>query len=890
RRARALTTYRQLRRRLAESLRTEPGVQLRKLYEQIQAEMPEDRERAAKPRPAGDTVQYPRELPPQSRIFVGRAAELAEMERACADNGAAVVVATGTAGVGKTTVALRYAHAIADRYPDGQLYIDLRGHATAPALEPIEALTHLLRGLGADPGNIPTAMDAAAAAYRSMLAGRKVLVLLDNAASARQVRPLLPASPGCLALVTSRDRLLGLIAKDGAHPLRLRTLPGHEARELLDSLLGRERTSAEAAHVGALIDACAGLPLALRIAAAQLADQPQRTLAEYVADLRAAPLTTLEIADDDQSAVAAAFDLSYQRLDDGPRRLFRLLGLVPGPDFTFDAAAALSGEPPSEARGHIRRLEAAHLIEEHVSGRYRFHDLLRDFAASCAENEEPLRARADAVDRLMAWYYQGKEAASRRFRPESPKLEAPDVPASLPEIVLRNAFEAAAWSQAEHSNIVAAVAHAAVSGPPHWTWQLALGHCIAVADSGYISDSIAMIRSAVRSARAAGDQIAVAHASAQLATVLARLDTQQAVETLTDTVRQAEDNDDQVLLGYCLNNLGVYLQNLGDLDAADTCLVRALAIKRECAASGAVEAITVNNLARLACMRGQLRRGAEMFEKAVELRGDAWGATSVNALVNCELTRILLGEISESLAVLEQAELLSVELGDQSTRFHALVVRADLLRELGRLDEARCEALAAKECAEGLGQPRRRARARVALGMAYLDAQEWGPAQSEFGEALTLAERVGEREPETDALLGLAEYEMALGDMEKARSYALRAHERAQACGRVKEGNTLVLLARIEMADRRLDQAIQHGSQALAIHRATEYYLGQARALRVLGEAQYEAGDPESSGENLRSAERMFAAFGSTEAGELSALAGRRRDEGRHYVVQRPGT
>ncbi|NEE01607.1 tetratricopeptide repeat protein [Phytoactinopolyspora halotolerans] len=872
--ARALTTYRQLRRRLAESLRTEPGAELRELYERIQAESPDPSVGAGSPDDAGDDrPSRPRQLPPGSGVFIGRATELAEIERACADDGAAVLVATGTAGVGKTTVALRYAHAVADRYPDGQLYIDLRGHATAPALEPIEALTHLLRGLGADPGSIPTQLSPASAEYRSLLAERKVLVLLDNAASAQQVRPLLPASPGCLALVTSRDRLLGLVAKEGAHPLRLRTLPDDEAYELLVSLLGEERIAAEPEQARALIDACAGLPLALRIAAAQLADQPRRTVAGYVAELRAAPLTTLEIQDDDQSAVAAAFDLSYQRLPDGPRRLFRLLGLVPGPDFTPDAASALSGESPQAVRGHLRRLETAHLVEEHAVGRYRFHDLLRDFAAHCAEAEESVETRSAAIDRLMAWYYQGKEAASRRFRPESPKLDAPAIPDGLPEIVLRDAFEAASWSQAEHRNIAAAIARAASSGPQHWTWHLALGHCVAVADSGYITDSIAMIRSAVRAARETDDRHALAHATAQLATVLARLDTRQAVDTLTDAARQAEQNSDPILLGYCLNNLGVYLQNLGDLDAADDCLTRALAIKRESGASRATQATTVNNLARLACMRGQLRRGAEMFQQAVELRGDAWGTSSVNALVNCELTKIILGETEQSFAVLEQAELLSTELGDHVTLFHALEVRADLLRDLGRLAEARCQAHAAKECAEGLGQPRHRAQARVTLGMAYLGLRELEAARGEFTEALAIAERVGEREPETDALLGLAEYEMRVGDLVEAERYARRAHQLAQACGKVKEGNTLALLARIELAGNRLDQAIRHAERALAVHRSTEYHLGQARALRVLGEAQRTAGHERDACAHLQLARQMFTAFGSPEADQMRALA-----------------
>ncbi|WP_240760347.1 NB-ARC domain-containing protein, partial [Phytoactinopolyspora endophytica] len=537
---------------MAESLRTEPGVQLRELYEQILAERPAVGENAtdepASLVPGRHDPVPPMQLPTGSGVFVGRAAELAEIEKACANDGASIVVVSGTAGVGKTSLAGQYAYTVADRFPDGQLYIDLRGHAAAPALEPIEALSQLLIGLGADPRRIPVEAEPAAAAYRSMLAGRKVLVLLDNAASARQVRPLLPASPGCLAMVTSRDRLLGLIAKEGAHPLRLDTLSDDEARRLLDSLLGRERASAESGQVAALVRACARLPLALRIAAAHLVDQPDRPLAEYLSDLRESPLNALEIEGDDQSAVAAAFDLSYQRLDEGPRRLFRLLGLVPGPDFTIDAAAALSGEPLRDVREHLARLASAHLVEEHSDGRYRFHDLLRDYARYRASTEEDGADRANAGERLMAWYYLGKTAASDVLRPTRRKLPAPKLPDGVSSPHFSDHHEAVAWSKAERRNILAAVDAAGELVAIDWSWHLALGHGTIMSDLGYVADAIAISEKAVQAARTADDALALARSLSSLGTVLYRVDIRQASTAYHAAAEQAEKAGDGLIL------------------------------------------------------------------------------------------------------------------------------------------------------------------------------------------------------------------------------------------------------------------------------------------------------------------------------------------------------
>nr|WP_273378549.1 BTAD domain-containing putative transcriptional regulator [Actinopolymorpha pittospori] len=415
--ARALEVARQTRELLAGELGIDPGIELRDLELAILRDDPsllvrpphhtntgrvEGAGSVPKPEPATDaaagepdnparTLTPPAQLPPAVSGFTGRRAQLRDLDRyvtAGTEDAAAsrLVVVSGMGGLGKTALTLHWAHQVADRFPDGQLYLDLRGHAAVPAVRPIEALAHFLLGLGFEPARIPHDLDAATAAYRTALAGRSLLVVLDNAADPAQVRPLLPAAPGCLTLVTSRDRLSGLVARDGADRLALDTLTTEEAIDLLERLLGPTRAAAETEAVTALAKVCGRLPLALRIAAGFLTDNPAHTVRAYVEQLQQGDLLdALTVDGDDDAAIRATFDLSYQRLSDPERRMFRLLGLVPGPDVTPGAAAALAAIPVADAGRQLSRLCASHLLTEHVPGRFMLHDLLREYARGRAE-------------------------------------------------------------------------------------------------------------------------------------------------------------------------------------------------------------------------------------------------------------------------------------------------------------------------------------------------------------------------------------------------------------------------------------------------------------------------------------------------------------------------
>jgi hypothetical protein len=355
--------------------------------------------------------RVPRQLPAAVAHFAGRTGELATLTgllHGRADTGGTVVISAigGTAGVGKTALAVHWAHRVADRFPDGQLYVNLRGFDPGgQVMDPAEAVRRFLDALNVSPERIPVDLDAQAALYRSQLAGKRMLVVLDNARDTAQVRPLLPGAPGCLVVVTSRNQLTGLIASDGAHPVTLDLLTGEEARQLMVRRVGADRVAAEPAAVAEIITRCAHLPLALVLVAARAAVRPHgglRVLAKELRDAR--QRWQMLTGDDPASDVQAVFSWSYQTLTSDAARLFRLLGLHPGPEVSAVAAASLARLPASTARPVLTELTGASLLVEHTPGRYAFHDLLRAYATDLTQRIDSDRHRRAATHRMLDHY------------------------------------------------------------------------------------------------------------------------------------------------------------------------------------------------------------------------------------------------------------------------------------------------------------------------------------------------------------------------------------------------------------------------------------------------------------------------------------------------------
>ncbi len=498
RQADALAVYHRLRDTLGEELGLDPSQALRDLETAILRQdssldappAPVSLRQARPPAgPAGMTVAgapatpVPAQLPPAVPAFAGRCAELASLDEILpspADGPAApasVVIAavSGTAGVGKTALAVHWAHRVSPRFPDGLLYVNLRGFdPCCPPLEPGEVLRGFAETFGVPVTRIPEGVDAQAGLYRSLLAGKRVLVLLDNARDVEQVRPLLPGSPGCLAIVTSRSQLTGLVAAEGAIPLNLGLLTVPGARDLLTRRLGAGRVASDPTAVDDIIDRCARLPLALTIAAARAAENPSFPLAAFATELRESaraldPFDGGDLGTD----VRAVFACSYRALSSGAARLFRLLGLQPGPGITVDAAASLAAVTPAQARALMSELCRAHLLDEYAPGRYDFHDLLRAYATELAHAHDSQDARDGAMTRVLDHYLHTAYHASVRLRwtlnPITLAPPRPGVVAGAPA----TGEEALAWFAEQHGTLMAAVQLAADTRFPAHAWQLA---------------------------------------------------------------------------------------------------------------------------------------------------------------------------------------------------------------------------------------------------------------------------------------------------------------------------------------------------------------------------------------------------------------------------------
>jgi DNA-binding SARP family transcriptional activator len=385
RQAEALSVFTGLRRRLVAELGSEPSQPVRDLHERILR---------GDPGLAGPARSWleglgqpvaPRQLPPGTADFTGRRENLGRLAGA-ARAGVPAVAICGPAGAGKTALAVHWAHQIADRFPDGQLFVDLQGYSPGSPVATAEALRRFLSALGTAPDRIPPDQEEASALFRSLVAGKRVMVLLDNAGSAGQVRPLLPGAAGCLAVITSRSRLPGLLARSGGTTVGVGPLAASEAVSLLRALLGDARVDAEPAAAAAIAARCAYLPLAVRIAAERAAHRPQMPLARLAAELAAEHdrLDALTAGEDPGTAVRSVLSWSYRGLPPAAARLFRLLGLHPGPDISVPAAAALAGTSTTDAARLLETLADIHLLEETAPGRYHLHDLLRAYAAERA--------------------------------------------------------------------------------------------------------------------------------------------------------------------------------------------------------------------------------------------------------------------------------------------------------------------------------------------------------------------------------------------------------------------------------------------------------------------------------------------------------------------------
>lgn len=740
--AEALDCYAAVRRRLVEELGADPGPALREVHRVIlQGEPPgpsrpstrrafrlavsEDTDHAttgslppARPAPRADEV--PAQLPMGVRGFTGRALELAQLERVLAstrEQHSAVVVSavSGTAGVGKTSLAVHWARSAQGAFPDGQLYVNLRGFAPGgAAVDPAEAVRGFLDAFGVPLSRIPAGLEAQAGLYRSLLAGRRVLVVLDNARDAEQVRPLLPGAPGCLALVTSRRLLTGLAATEGAHLMTLGLLAPDEARELLAGRLGSDRTAAEPAAVREIVVRCAGLPLALAIVAARAAARPRLPLALLAQELRGAD-SRLDALDSGEasSEVRAVFSWSYRALSADAARLFRLLGLHPGPDMSLPAVAALAGLPVPRARTLLDELVHGHLLDEHDPGRYGFHDLLRAYAAELVALHDGDDARHAATHRLLDHCLHTADTADVLLTPHPNPVPLPPARPGANPRELSDHRQAQAWFAAEHPVLLALVEWAPAAGFDRHAWQLASALTTFLDRHGYWRALRGAQTTALDAARRQGDRAGQAEAH---------------------------------------RGLGLAHDRLADSDRARHHYLLALELF-ESLGNHAGQARTHQHLARMSAALG---RNQEVLDHArhslthYRAAGDRAGQSA--ALNHIGWLRAQLGDHHQALAHCRQALALAQETGDLYGLAHIWDSLGYIHHHLGRPREAVDCYREAIDLFRRTGDRPGEASALVCLGDIHHTAARTQAAHHAWTEALAITTELGR--PDTDPLRG----------------------------------------------------------------------------------------------------------------------------------------
>ncbi|HEY4454044.1 MAG TPA: BTAD domain-containing putative transcriptional regulator, partial [Pseudonocardiaceae bacterium] len=556
RQADALRHYQQTRELLATELGVDPSGSLQELHHQIltnnaQLQTPQ---RIA---PIVAVAPVPRQLPAAPGTFTGRGAELRALSDALTppepDPRVSIMpisVIAGTGGIGKTWLALHWAHQNLHRFPDGQLYVNLRGFD--PSGEPMsshDALRGFLDALGANPGTIPVELESQIGLYRSLVADKRLLLLIDNAADAAQVTPLLPGSPSCTIVVTSRDRLTGLITAHGAHVLPIDVLPAADARALLAARLGPRRLDGEPQAVDDLLASCAGLPLALSIVAGRAQEHPEFPLTTLATELHDTTHRLAALDEDNTNSVRTILSWSYTTLTPQHATTSALLGLAPGPDISRTATTNLTHQNPTTTHTALRALERASLIHQHTPNRYRMHDLIRLYAQEQAVEQLADGQRRSAQHRLISYYTHTALAADKQLAPHRRliAIDLPQPPQDAQILESRDVASALAWFDAEHGNLLAAQQLAAQLGLPAFAWTLAWAATTFHQWRGHLIDDIASWETALAASDALNLPAARSLAHRMLGYGNAVVDRRdEALDHLQRALAIAENNNDLV--------------------------------------------------------------------------------------------------------------------------------------------------------------------------------------------------------------------------------------------------------------------------------------------------------------------------------------------------------
>ncbi|MEU5563796.1 AfsR/SARP family transcriptional regulator [Micromonospora musae] len=765
RQADALAAYREGRRLYAEELGIEPGAALQELHQRVLA---------GDLALAGSEVRRSapvRGLPRAISDFTGRRETLTRLVKEIDEDRTRVQLVDGMAGSGKTTLAIHLATALADRYPDAQLFIDLHGHSDREPLLPAAALAALLRQLGVPGERIPGDVDERAALWRSELADRRAVVVLDNAASAAQVAPLLPSGPGTLTLITSRRRLTGL---DEGRPSSLAVLDPEEGIELLARVAGAERVAAEPEAAAEVVRRCGCLPLAIRLAGARLAHRPRWRIADLAARLAAGRDALTELVAGDRS-VGQAFALSYAQVTPTAQRMFRLLGLHPGTRFDAVMAAALADVPLPEAQHLLDELVDVHLVDEPEPGRFRFHDLVRDYARQLTAEPTLAAERSAAVRRMLNVCLHLALAATRQVEGSASRAPFQRPPMLRPDLVETGLPPNLEWFDENRSNLSAMVRLAHAEGRYEYCWQLAFAGWSYWYASGHPDELIETHTIGLRAAERLGDEAAIATMHNYLASGYHRLARYaEALTSMELALSLRERLGDALGRAGTHKNVAAVHAFLGNFSAALSHLTEALHIVRREGHDAGVVAV-FNNQASILLNAGRLDEALAVSRRHLMLARTAGTLyDNANALGHIAMARARMGHGEPARRRLWAALAMKRRLGN---RYGV----GELLNEIGALERADGHPEAAmdrhREALRAMTQAADRngqCVSRNLLARALLDQGDAASALDLHRRVLTDATRLNARYEQARALDGIARCLVGT-DPAAARAHWVRA-------------------------------------------------------------------------------------------------------------------
>ncbi|MFF4416256.1 BTAD domain-containing putative transcriptional regulator [Streptosporangium sp. NPDC001559] len=830
--AEALEEFRIARQRFREELGLDLGESLTRLHQTILSGNGETgRTSISVPAPDGmgqpPRSPVPRQLPADTARFTGRVEQLQRLDALLSEERHATVVISaiaGTAGVGKTALATHWAHRVAAEFPDGQLYVNLHGHSRGRVTAPSDALGHLLQGLGVPGDEVPRDTDQRTMLYRSLLTDKRVLILLDNAATADQVRPLLPGSSPSIIVITSRDQLRGLFVTHDTHSIVLDVLSPTEASDLLASLLRAEQPQHATSSFAELARLCGYLPLALRLAAAQLVGCPASRVKDFVARLsQGNRLSVLDLEEDPHIGIRTAFSLSYQALPLSEQRLFRLLGIGFGPDVSLHSATALGGLSLQDTEASLDRLTAAHLIQP-SGDRWQMHDLLRVYATERACSEESETELDAARTRLLNWYLHTAGAAADRIDPDRIPISVTADPPHFPGPVFETLEQAQSWLESERSTLVETVRQSAAGKWPTHSWQLACTLWQFFAYRNYVDDWFDTHGNALEAVRELNDLTAEAYLLETLGHAHRRTGNyRKAIDHYLASKAQRDRSGDLHGAGRVSNALALTYDLLGEFSVAGQYYERALKLFHAVGDQHR-ETTILGNLGIFHARRCNFKKAMAYWRNALfqfNQRGDTYSEAGIHinistasnrigrprltikhglsaleiyrklstpqgksiALNNMALAFTYLADHEAAARSLDEIEELLRDFDNLEVRVHTASTRGAIHLLNDRFDKAVIELQTALKLNEDLNDPYFECETANRLGHAYHELGDHKSAVVTHLRAMAIAERVNDRLEIGNAHKGIADALEALSEKEGAKAHRGKANEIFQDLG-----------------------------------------------------------------------------------------------------------